>query len=326
MSDDVVTGVSGYSFAPPDLNPAQRREGISAFMRIKNGAEFLEATIRSHIDEVDEIVAVFNNCTDATETILRTMRAEYGPKLRIFHYQDRVFPPGSEGHKTTDPSSPHSIVNYSNFALAQTKCTIVTKLDDDHLAIEQPWRALARQARQNLRQDQLLAFSGINLIHPKGQLSAEPQVLLNAPISGKGDIGFFRISDESFFHHDPRFERFAKNRSTRQFGAFTYWHLKFLKRDVYGNYELAENPNSRFARLRDRLDDFDSMPFDRWLRKAGKPRPWRSLMAAMVDKEAIARDQRRQLRAGRLRETPAKAMLRLSSLQNLSSSSLGPAP
>src|SRR5690606_26502790 len=100
MSDG-VTAVDGYRFTPADLQVGERRPGISAFMRIRDGAFSLEAAIRSHIGHYDEIVAVYNRCTDATPDILARLAREFGPKLQVWHYLPRVFPPGSEGHRST---------------------------------------------------------------------------------------------------------------------------------------------------------------------------------------------------------------------------------
>ncbi|MEM6364500.1 MAG: hypothetical protein AAF745_08740, partial [Planctomycetota bacterium] len=128
--------VEGYRFHPRDLSCDQRPPGISAFMRIRNGDEFLELTIRSHLPHFDEIVAVYNDCSDETAAILERLQHEVGAdRLRVIHYRDRVHPPGSKGHRRTASTSPNSLVNYYNFALAATRYAIATKLDDDHLAI-----------------------------------------------------------------------------------------------------------------------------------------------------------------------------------------------
>lgn len=89
-----------FVFRPDQLNTGARQRGVSAFIRTRNGAFALEATIRSHIDFFDEIVAVYNRCTDDTPNILVRLKAEFGPKLRVFHYLPEVFPPGSKGHQT----------------------------------------------------------------------------------------------------------------------------------------------------------------------------------------------------------------------------------
>ena len=39
----------------------------------------------------------------------------------MVHYLPGVFPPGSDGHRTTPPDHPQSLVNYYNFALSRTR-------------------------------------------------------------------------------------------------------------------------------------------------------------------------------------------------------------
>ena len=72
-----------------------RKSGVSAFMRIKNGRDFLEETIESHIEFFDEIIACYNGCNDNTEDILKILQRKYPDKLKIYHYKPEVYPPGS---------------------------------------------------------------------------------------------------------------------------------------------------------------------------------------------------------------------------------------
>jgi hypothetical protein len=238
--------LSGYSFAPADLRVAERRPGISAFMRIRNGAAFVEAAVRSHIAHFDEIVAVYNQCTDDTEAILLRLAAEFGPRLRVVHYLDRVHPPGSEAHAATDPAAPSSLVNYYNAALARTRHRVATKLDDDHIAMEAPLAEVAAKIRAGGAEGRMLCFSGLNLYRtPQGRLA----IPAHDPVSGGGDIGFFPVSEATVFRHDRRFERFDRGGLARRFAGFLYWHLKYLKPGHgFANYELERNPASRYAR------------------------------------------------------------------------------
>jgi len=240
--------IEGYHFEPSHLHVNDREPGISAFMRIRNGEDFLELTIRSHIDCFDEIVAVYNDCTDKTPAILRRLQQEFGTdKLRVIHYVDPVFPPGSDGHAHTPSDSPSSLVNYYNFALAATRYTHATKLDDDHLAIADSLKKVTDSIRADKTgHRRMRCFSGLNLFRrPDGVFG----VLQRDPISGGGDIGFFRVTPQTLFTHDSRFERFQRGGQRRQFCGFLYWHLKYLKSDMgFGNYALDQNPNSRYAR------------------------------------------------------------------------------
>jgi len=220
-------------------------------MRIRNGAAYLEATIRSHMPHFDEIVALYNQCTDATPDILARLGQEFGPKLRVIHYLDRVYPGGSRGHRSTPASSPNSMVNYYNTALAATRFSIVTKLDDDHLAIEKPMAEVVAEMRRGNGIGKLVCFSGLNLFRgPEGAIG----ILRQEPVSGQGDIGFFNVTEQTYFTHDRRFERFRAPGLRRVHAGFTYWHLKFLKPDMgFANYELADNPKSRYGRKLARL-------------------------------------------------------------------------
>jgi hypothetical protein len=246
--------ISKYTFTPDDLNISKRKNGISAFMRIRNGADFLEPTIRSHINHFDEIIAVYNQCTDATPDILGRLGQEYGTRLRIFHYTDRVFPPGSQDHASTPPDSPNSLVNYYNFALSRTSFRTVTKLDDDHIALAQPLSELTSAIRKNGGAgDKMLAFSGMNLWRNPDKSLA---ICTYDPISGGGDIGFFDTRADRFYTHDKRFERGPRAGLTREFSGFLYWHLKYLKPGIgFENYELNNNPNSRYLSRKAKLDD-----------------------------------------------------------------------
>ncbi len=240
---------SEFRFRPEDLKIGERKPGISAFMRIRNGADFLEATIRSHISHFDEIVAVHNRCTDETPDILARLAQEFGPKLKVHHYLPEVFPQGSTGHRTEPAGSPRSVVNYSNYALARTSHQVVVKLDDDHLAIEPAVARTVQKIRAGeLRPGELLCFSGFNLMQDgQGRLG----IRYAEPFSGSGDIGFFHISPTTYFVHDPRFETFQRKGLERRFADFLYWHLKYMKREHgFGNYDFKDNPKSRYLKKR----------------------------------------------------------------------------
>lgn len=282
--------IETFRFSPDMLAPANRLVGISAFMRIRNGADFLEATIRSHADMYDEIVAVYNQCTDETAAILARLSNELGPKLRVFHYTPRVHPAGSKDHAQTPGDSPESFVTYSNFALCQTRYQWVVKLDDDHLAIPQAVTNITKAIREGSADTQKMhCFSGLNLVRTPENTWRIPAA---SPVSGKGDIGYFRATEGTHFVHDARFERFTRNGIERCFAGWFYWHLKYLKTGGgFANYELDANPESRYMRRRKRLQLSALWDLD----EAGRalaPGPLRRLRAVFDAKErlVIARD------------------------------------
>ena len=218
-----------------------RPRGVSAFLRTRNGEFCVEAAIRTHLPFFDEIVVVYNLCTDATPQVLARLEHEFAGKLRVYAYTPAVFPQGSDGHVHESARSPHSVVNYSNIALALTRYSHATKLDDDHIAMSSTAKLVADAA---VGAD-MLCFSGLNVIRS----DAGAGILKREPFSGSGDIGIFPVSENTYFAHDPRFETFRAGRLKRRFHSFTYWHVKYMKPGHgYANYDLEKNPNSRFAR------------------------------------------------------------------------------
>ena len=234
-----------FLFKPQQLS-SPRLPGISAVMRIKNGAEFLEATIRSHLAYFDEIVACYNDCIDQTAQILAQLAAEFPDKIRVFHYEPQVYPILSTAHACTDTFSLHSMANYYNFALAQCRYQVAVKLDDDHLAIAANMSRAVAKVRAAIAAGQmaLFRFSGLNLA---GDL-ATPQVYRNCPLVGTGDIMFFSIHPEIFFVQAEKFEtlQFGRQKALlpKRYLGVLYCHLKHLKAD-YGFANLAEPARSQ---------------------------------------------------------------------------------
>jgi glycosyltransferase involved in cell wall biosynthesis len=281
--------IETFRFSPDMLAPSDRLPGVSAFMRIRNGADFLEATIRSHARFYDEIVAVYNQCTDATPDILARLAAELGPKLRVFHYLPRVHPAGSDGHARTPGDAPDSLVTYSNFALAETRHQWAVKLDDDHLAIPEAVERMVGAIRTGQASaDVMHCFSGLNLLRTA---SGEWRIPAEAPVSGKGDIGYFRVTSDTCFVADPRFERFARGKARRVFAGWFYWHLKYLKSGGgFANYELDANPASRYARRKQRLASSALWQLDE-AREALAPGLLRRLRAMLDHKHRLEVDR-----------------------------------
>ena len=178
---------------------------------------------------------------------------ELGPKLRVYHYVPEAYPAGSEGHANTTGDAPTSLVKYSNFALCQTRYQWVVKLDDDHLAIPDRVQNIVRRMRKNdpIDQRKMHCFSGLNLSQKSYGELAVPKVDL---VSGKGDIGYFHVTKDTYFTHDQRFERFVRGSIKRVFSGWFYWHLKYLKAGGgFANYDLSTNPTSCYAHRRERM-------------------------------------------------------------------------
>ena len=245
----MITEVNDYKFKVRDLNIEKRTKGISMFIRTRNGEDFLEEVVETNIDFLDELVVVYNRCTDSTEKILKKLMKKH-KKLKVFNYVPKVYPPGSNKHIELPPDSKNSLVNYYNFALAQTTKTIVAKLDDDHIGLSKGLKKITNAIKEKDYEigKEMLCFSGLNLTSEDGKIG----ILKNNIFSGNGDIGFFKVNPETYFIHSPKFEVLNKVLK-RKYYDLAYIHTKYLKKEKgFYVYDLEENPDSRYHKQKEK--------------------------------------------------------------------------
>ena len=224
------------------LDPSYRAEGISAFMRLRDEEEFVEQAILSHLPFFDEIIAVHNRCTDSTPEILAKLEKLYPDKLKVYHYAPYVYPQGSKEHIALPADSPHSLVNYYNYALSKTTRKIAVKLDGDHIAIPETLSPVVAELREK-GTAHFMGFRGINLAR---DMFGNAAVLEQRPLIGGGDIGFFTVGKDTYFIHHENFELFNHKMPHRLCGTL-FFHCKHLKRcKGFSNYDLDDNPDSRY--------------------------------------------------------------------------------
>lgn len=114
------------------------KNGVSGLMRVKNDEEFVEACIESCIEALDELVIVYNDCSDTTPNILEKERQKYPDKIRIFEYKDKVYAVNLTKEEfdyaqTLPDNSPHLLCNYYNFALSKVSYKFAVKIDADQI-------------------------------------------------------------------------------------------------------------------------------------------------------------------------------------------------
>jgi glycosyltransferase involved in cell wall biosynthesis len=146
-----------------------RQDGISAFMRIKNGEDYLKASILSIINQIDELICVFNGCTDNTEKILLELEKQYPAKMVVYKYIPEVYPVNSEKYLNTEENSVHSLVYYYNFALSKTTKKYCMKLDDDQIYFSNKLLELKKEMDLS-KENYTIGIKGINLFDFKNEL------------------------------------------------------------------------------------------------------------------------------------------------------------
>ena len=85
-----------------------RKDGVSGFMRLKDEEQFIERVVLSWINYVDELIIVYNNCSDNTPNILKKIEKQFPNKIKLYHYLPKVFPFNTKEFVETDEDSINS--------------------------------------------------------------------------------------------------------------------------------------------------------------------------------------------------------------------------
>lgn len=120
------------------INNNQLHNGVSGIMRVKNDAEFIEASIDSCIDALDELVIVYNDCSDNSPELIYKKQSQYPDKIKVYEYKHKIYPINLtkeeyEYAKSLPSDSPHLLCNYYNFALSKVTCQYAMKIDADQI-------------------------------------------------------------------------------------------------------------------------------------------------------------------------------------------------
>lgn len=241
-----ITNVKNPVIDPSEFTHDNRRAGLSGFIRAKNEGEFIFDVIQSWMPLLDELVIVFNSCTDNTESEIERALNKYGDKIKAFHYLPTVYPQGSKEHIQLPPDSINSLVNYYNFSLAKTSYKLAVKIDGDIILDNSKITEIKRFA-QKQQPDYYLKLQGVNLIDHNNIL----YIPSRAPFCGmNGDLCVFPVSSTNFFKWNKKYEQLNLSGLKAAGGTFAYYHMKFVKKDMgFSNYLLKENKNSRYVNI-----------------------------------------------------------------------------
>ena len=105
------------------VNNNKLSNGVSGIMRVKNDAEFIEASIDSCIEALDELIIVYNDCSDSSPELIYKKQKQYPEKIKVYEYSHKIYSINLtkeeyEYAKSLPSDSPHLLCNYYNFALS----------------------------------------------------------------------------------------------------------------------------------------------------------------------------------------------------------------
>jgi glycosyltransferase involved in cell wall biosynthesis len=250
----MIETVQHPSFKPEDFDRATKKRGISAIVRLRNEEDFVEAALNSVLPFFDEIVIVYNQCTDRTPEIVEKFARSEPQRVKAFHYVPEVFPQGSDQHRTLPPHHVSSLVHYCNFALSKVSYQVCVKCDGDAIAAPGPLGRVVERLRR-IRPGTLSWWRspwkqgfwwgrGVNLWDKDGRI----YVVKSRPrVKGQRDSGFWPVGRRHIFHYHPRFEVLHTRWLIPSSVGFLFFHLKGMKRDRgIGVYQFEKNPNSPY--------------------------------------------------------------------------------
>ena len=114
-------------------------------MRCQNSADFLDACIESCIEGLDELIAVYHNCTDETANILKRKQSKYPYKIKIFEYQPYIYPIDLTDEQFQETmnlpkDSIHLLSGYTNYAISKVTYRYAIKIDSDQLFFSESFK------------------------------------------------------------------------------------------------------------------------------------------------------------------------------------------
>lgn len=131
-----------------------RKIGVSGILRVKNDAEFLSVCIDSCINCLDELIIVYNDCTDNSPSIIEKKRCEYPSKIKVFEYKPFLYNSNLtkdeyEMVKELPNDSVHLLSNYYNYALSKCEFQYIMKIDADQVYFTSKLQMICDAYREN---------------------------------------------------------------------------------------------------------------------------------------------------------------------------------
>lgn len=129
------------------------RIGVSGIMRVKNDAQFVRQSIDSCIDALDELIIVYNDCTDNSAALISEKQKQYPDKIKVYEYKHKIYSINLSKEeydfaKKLPIDSPQLLCNYYNFALSKVSYKYAMKIDADQLYFTQKLKGICDIVRE----------------------------------------------------------------------------------------------------------------------------------------------------------------------------------
>jgi hypothetical protein len=245
-----------------------RRKRITAMIRVRDGEEFLLASVLSIMDAVDEVVIVDNMSKDSTSEIIARLVACHPDRVKSFYYPHDCVRLGEDFRNLyrQDSRSPRLATVYSNWCLARCTNPFVMKWDDDMIALD-----TFAEAVGNFRLSGALGwhFGGHNLSADREHVltwtaGIEPRVY------PKASTRFIRSAGAAANGYEGETEDttlFSENVLVSQ--EPLYAHLKYCKKNPGSNQspQFRKELESRIT-IGNPIPDNVERSVSRWMRSA----------------------------------------------------------
>ena len=135
-------------------------------VRVRDEEEFLEPSVRSIWDDVDEVVLIDNASTDGTPSIIERLARERPDRVKPFEYPHSLARIGGETLELRSTPegrrSPRLSATFYNWCVERCTGPFILKWDGDMIALDAMRSALTRWRNG---QEAVLKIQGVN-VHP----------------------------------------------------------------------------------------------------------------------------------------------------------------
>lgn len=166
-------------------------------MRIYNEEEFMETSVLSVVEALDELVIVLNQCTDNSPTIAAHLKEQYPEKIKIYNYNYKVYTCYSKEHKESEYNDPFNMANLYNYSFLKATYEIVVKIDADQVFYKELFKEKCDWIRKNLKKLNFNTYSyfGLNIFRYDGK----DYFFGDELICSKGDHRFYKLDKYHFY-------------------------------------------------------------------------------------------------------------------------------